>query len=215
MIRRKKIMVLSVALLALLGFTGSEYFSEPPSWHATPYYGKHYWGGAYIAYPLEAHSNLSFSEFGNAVDIGYQEGAFVGTQVLNLTGYYGPLGIVAGAYWVESLRLAFPYTGFSFYFDSLSLTVNGSLLKNVTYSHDYNVLPYMWSGYSINHNTTLYYSGCEIPNDYQKPMQDILNTGNYTFNYTVVLTPVFEIGPYWVKGPRQEISFKFVILLIT
>ena len=67
----------------------------------------------------------------------------------------------------------------------------------------------------FNHNSTIYDFQCGILNNEQKLFSNYFNSGNYTFNFTAVFTPVFEIGPYWVKGTPQQINYQWYMTIIT
>ena len=180
--KRKKILVISVAVLAVLSFTGFEYLEEPPPWHLAPYYGIDYSGGVWDSLPLYKVSNHSFTEYGNTVKIGYVMTPFTGTRILNMTGYYGGMIVLNSAYWIQSLNMSFPYNAVSLVADSFSLTVNGSLLTNVTGTNSHNLIPYLSSGLGFNHNSTIYDFQCGILNNEQKLFSNYFNSGNYTFN---------------------------------
>lgn len=214
--RRRKILVISVAVLAVLSFTGFEYLEEPPPWHPAPFWGNYYVGGAYTL-PLAKTSNYSFSESGNTVKIGYLMFPFIGVRVLDMRGYYGGMIVLNSEYWIQSLNMSFPYTAVSLVADSFSLTVNGSLLTNVTGVNGHNIIPYLdvAQGFGSNRHPTLYVFRCEILNNDQKLFSSYFNSGNYTFNFTAVFTPVFEIGPYWVKGTPQQINYQWYMTIIT
>ncbi len=175
-------------------------------------------GRVYAAYPLETTSKINFTEAGNSFEIGYWFQAFTGTRIFNVTGYDGPLLLVLNGWiWIQEDKIVFPYTAVSLLVERYSLAVNGSLLTNQSDRIGYDIIPFTTTNIGIyrgNLGPALYFVN-QVENYKQVNISDVVNSGNYTFNLRIGLVPVFEIGPYWIKGSPQEINYQWSINLIT
>ncbi len=161
-------------------------------------------------------SFYNFTSDGAFISIGYYYG--LGRLVNNFTGQTGtPIQFVF-SYWLQSEYLVFPYTGFSLIFDSLTISVNGTLLKNITNFDRNNILPYFHNygpplPYSAQGDTRFLLIRGQ-GNYGETPWYESLNNGTYAFNYTLVVTPVLEIGPYHVNLADKTFRYHWVATYI-
>lgn len=232
--------ILIIAIVVLAGFTSAEWLTEPPS---MPLYN-----ASKFSYSVPANSSLvwlnkgihNVSQFGSHIEIGYHVSS---DSVFNFTNFgdtTGPYDVLTVNYWVWNESLGFPFTGFAFKIDSLSLSTNATFFKNLPTGATTNVLPYLFltlkSGFtqgtlshylpasimredqSFNYDTTrnAYYISIDytLMNSFSKPYSTIINNGTFRFNFTSTIVPVFEVGPYYFYGSDQILSYSWTQTII-
>ncbi|MHB8396042.1 MAG: hypothetical protein ACYDAZ_01475 [Thermoplasmataceae archaeon] len=213
---QRKVNASFVAFLLLFsGFTVFEYVTEPPSWKPQP--GDYSYLNRVPVSPPGIISFYNFTSDGAFISIGYHYG--LGSLVNNFTGLTGTGIQFTFIYWLQSEYLIFPYTGFSLIFDSLTLSVNGTLFKNITNFDRSNILPYFYYygpplPYDKFQGLASFFFGKAQGNYGQTPWYVSLNNGTYAFNFTLEVTPVLEIGPYHMNLAKKTFRYDWVATYI-
>lgn len=210
------VIIISFISVSILSYTLVESKTEPMTLHPSSPFFDQQWSQYFDFpfYPLDKMSNLSISGKGNSVEIGYMLlpwGGQVGRTV-NLSGWVPDIGLLRFQLWVRNITFSYPYNAFSIIPNSFSLVVNGSFL-NVSKTGNYDILPYVMTGSGYNYDPSEYSWQCVIPTP--GPDKNTMNTGNYSFNFSFVFTPVFEFGPYWTEGTQEEITYHWNQTIIT
>jgi hypothetical protein len=216
--RKKFLVALIVVLMVFIGFTGVEWYTEPPAFHSSPkltaYYITMMDNRTFNPYPtaLDIHTFYNFSFDGNHISLGYAFYPDGGATVENYSG--GNINDASVFFivqvWIASKTLSFPYTGISLIPYAASMETNGTFLKNVVQTPSTNILPYMSKQSYDNHTTTFGFQWGVGPGQPWDNLTDYMNAGTYAFNFTFSILPVFEIGPYHMNGPIQTIRDQWV-----
>ncbi len=216
---RKKILIaITISIIVFAGFTGLEWYTEPPAFHSSPhltsYYITYWYNPKFAPYKplLDINTFYNFSFKGNQISLGYSIVPDGGVSLENYSG--GNINDASVFFivqvWIASKTLSFPYTGISLIPYAASMETNGTFLKNVVQTPSTNILPYMSKQSYDNHTTTVGFQGGVGPGQPWDNLTDYMNAGTYAFNFTFSILPVFEIGPYHMNGPIQTIRDQWV-----
>lgn len=214
--RSKLIILVTLVVVAILVSTSVSYAYEPRPIQPDP----GMWSSSnFFAKGVEANpgwlvklATSNFTEYGNRISVGY----FVNpnnNNVVNYTGEWGQLFVVAANLWIQNESLSIGYTGVAITDSQFTLSVNGPFLKNVSSSgHWGNILPYLY----LRSDSTLtglgFLAQTNPPNPVfgaGTPAYHWVNNGTFTFNFTWSFTPVYEIGPYYIDGNQQQIYYQW------
>ncbi len=223
-----KIFIISLIVFSLLSmviFTGISYSYEPHGWvqskgaygNAQKYYANCNGFGTFFNKYNFTESQGDFSIFLCAA----VNGNSTGTQPLS---YYG-FSINPFTFSVSILNenLSFPYNSMALEIGKITLSSSGPILMNVSAYNDSNILTALSSSnvYGTPNNPLGYSDQNSVPGpicsyggmysiftyyNYTTATQHYMKAGNYSMNFTLHFTPVFEIGPYYVTGNQLNIS---------
>ena len=222
--KTKALAIAAIAVIAFGIFTAVEYAYEPEAWNPDPsnyslfpIYTKYTitWPNntTEIVTPLVKLSLYNFSEFGSQVSLGYwffpANGA---ASIISMYCVTAAVGLFMDMFWIQSETLAWPYQAVAIEIDSTTLSVNGTYLNEPNFNGN-NVLQYSneTSYFSIQNgiiNGYVYQIHLGYLND-PPYASAFVNSGNYTFTFSMTFTPVFEAGPYFISGPEQTITYRY------
>lgn len=211
---KTKIVISAVIAIVLIGF-GSfsvlEYLNEPPKWNVESHYYTYY-QYSNLSFPLVKVAYSNFTENGNSVSVGYFFEPAGGIPVMDINSTQA-WWLLSDWFWLQGEKLSWPYTGVALQIDGSILTVNGTYLNFTNFNRD-NVLesatliqeiaPTNPSDSLAGANYIIYWPYRLVPE------ASYINAGNYSFNLTVTITPIFEIGPYYFSGQQQSINYQYV-----
>ncbi len=208
--RRMKILisVLFVAAIVILIGTLYEFVTEPKAWAEHPGWYAYYGG---TTYPELSHDGLyNFTEYGNALSVGWAVWPAFNVAVVGLNGTFaGGFDFLDLQMWTNSQTFSFPFNGVTFSVHSITMSVNGTLYKNIPNINNNNVL------LSSNWIASSQPGSSYFVVDYvygisgHPYLYDYLNAGNYTITVSVTFTPVFESGPYYFSGGDQTFTWSY------
>ena len=170
---------------------------------------------------LVKRTTYNFSSHGNSIRMGYFfTPGNAGEKVLNYTNQsinYYSITPVAPVLWLQNEKLSFPYTGFSIIISNISLTVNGTFLKNVPNFDPHNVLKCLGEQFQLWNS--IYYLSYSVDIS-ASPIASLnasnyINQGTYMFNFNFTFIPIFDIGPYHIGGSPQHMDFRWVQTYVT
>ncbi|MCL4342875.1 MAG: hypothetical protein M1267_03355 [Candidatus Thermoplasmatota archaeon] len=201
-----KVIITAAVAFALIGigtFSTLEYLHEPPKWNVESHYYTYY-KNVPLGWPLTKVAYSNFTVNGNLVSIGYFIQPAGGIPVMDLNSNLS-WWLMIDYFWLQGETLHWPYTGIAFQIASSILTVNGTYLNLPNFNRD-NVLQSANLVYQGTYDSTA--GGSYIINTNDTVLvASYVNAGNYSFNFTVTLTPILEIGPYYFNG--QPLSFNY------
>ena len=222
--KTKALAIAAIAVIAFGIFTAVEYAYEPEAWNPDPSNYSHYviYKNYTITWPnnttetvtaLNKLSLYNFSEFGSQVSLGYW--FFPSNGDGSITSIYcitASVGLFMDIFWIQSETLAWPYQAVAIEIDSTTLSVNGTYLNEPNFNEN-NVLQYSngTSYFSLQNGIINgYYYQLHLGYINDPPYASaFINSGNYTFTFSMTFTPVFEAGPYFISGPEQTITYRY------
>ncbi len=222
--KTKALAIAAIAVIAFGIFTAVEYAYEPEAWNPDPSNYSHYviYKNYTITWPnnttetvtaLNKLSLYNFSEFGSQISLGYW--FFPSNGDGSITSIYcitASVGLFMDIFWIQSETLAWPYQAVAIEIDSTTLSVNGTYLNEPNFNEN-NVLQYSngTSYFSLQNGIINgYYYQLHLGYINDPPYASaFINSGNYTFTFSMTFTPVFEAGPYFISGPEQTITYRY------
>lgn len=208
--RRKNVLAI-IEVVILLG-TGISFAVEPSQWKNDP---SQYQFWKYFVY--NADENLSASL--NITNFTTSEGNFslmleteAGGEYNHTVpdGYTWSINIFNFEVLIKGSRLSFPFTAVSLVGFRPKLSSSGPIVMNVTPYNDSNILTALdGSHVGYGDGSGGGYYQIDTNYNYTTMTANYLREGNYTMNFTLSFTPVFEVGPYIVYGNRLSVYHSY------